>query len=115
MRVLSIDSLPFKGMSHRFTGEDFGMDVSFYAVDAPPGRGPALHTHPYDEIIIMQEGEATCVVGDESGILHAGDVVVVPAGTPHSFVNSGKGPLRQLDIHLSPRFIQHTVEVASDE
>jgi mannose-6-phosphate isomerase-like protein (cupin superfamily) len=111
MRVLNRDSLPFRGMSHRFTGEDHGTSVSFYLVEAPPGRGPALHTHPYDEILVMQEGEATCVVGDETGVLHAGDIVVVPAGTPHSFVNTGTGPLRQMDIHVSPTFVQHNVEV----
>jgi mannose-6-phosphate isomerase-like protein (cupin superfamily) len=29
---------------------------------------------------------------------------VVPAGVAHAFVNSGDGPLRQLDIHVGPQF-----------
>ncbi|MGG7380176.1 cupin domain-containing protein, partial [Escherichia coli] len=36
----------------------------------------------------------------------AGDIAVVPANTPHRFVNSGDGVLRQIDIHASPQFIQ---------
>jgi mannose-6-phosphate isomerase-like protein (cupin superfamily) len=28
----------------------------------------------------------------------------VPAGVPHGFTNTGDGPLRQVDIHLSPSF-----------
>jgi hypothetical protein len=32
-------------------------------------------------------------------------IVVVPAGVPHKFVNSGTGQLRQVDIHPSGRFI----------
>ena len=35
----------------------------------------------------------------------AGEMAVVDAGQPHSFVNSGEGRLRQVEIHLSPRFI----------
>ena len=35
---------------------------------------------------------------------HAGDVLVVHAGEPHKFVNSGDGVLRQIDIHLNPEF-----------
>jgi mannose-6-phosphate isomerase-like protein (cupin superfamily) len=31
--------------------------------------------------------------------------VIVPAGVPHKFVNSGSGPLRQLDIHASRSMI----------
>jgi mannose-6-phosphate isomerase-like protein (cupin superfamily) len=30
--------------------------------------------------------------------------VVVPAGEPHGFTNSGNGTLRQVAIHVSPRF-----------
>jgi mannose-6-phosphate isomerase-like protein (cupin superfamily) len=32
-------------------------------------------------------------------------MAVVPAGQAHAFVNSGLGRLRQIDIHLSPKFI----------
>jgi mannose-6-phosphate isomerase-like protein (cupin superfamily) len=31
---------------------------------------------------------------------------VAPAGVPHKFVNSGTGPLRQVDIHPSGRIRQ---------
>jgi mannose-6-phosphate isomerase-like protein (cupin superfamily) len=33
-------------------------------------------------------------------------IVVIPANTPHRFINSGETILRQIDIHASPRFIQ---------
>jgi mannose-6-phosphate isomerase-like protein (cupin superfamily) len=33
----------------------------------------------------------------------AGEIVVVPANTPHGFVNTGEGVLRQVNIHASPR------------
>ncbi len=40
----------------------------------------------------------------------AGHIVIVPPNTPHKFVNSGDGPLRQIDIHHSPRFITEWLE-----
>ena len=53
----------------------------------------------------MQEGRATCVAGDEQRDVKAGDIIVIPAGTPHRFVNSGDTPLRQIDIHVNPKFV----------
>jgi len=35
-------------------------------VDAPPGGGPKLHKHPYEEIFVVQEGTATFTAGDET-------------------------------------------------
>jgi mannose-6-phosphate isomerase-like protein (cupin superfamily) len=34
---------------------------------------------------------------------------VAPAGVPHKFVNSGTGPLRQVDIHPSGRILQEDI------
>jgi len=39
----------------------------------------------------------------------AGDILVIKAGEVHSFKNTGEGPLVQLDVHLSPRFIQENL------
>jgi mannose-6-phosphate isomerase-like protein (cupin superfamily) len=54
--------------------------------------------------MIVQEGRGTFVLGDDEIEVGAGEIVVIPAGAPHRFVNSGDGPLRQIDIHVSPRF-----------
>jgi mannose-6-phosphate isomerase-like protein (cupin superfamily) len=89
----------FEGYQHGDTG------ISMIFVDAAPGRGPSLHKHDYDEVFIVQEGTATMTAGDREIEVGAGDIVVVPAGQPHAFVNSGDGPLRQIDIHLSPRYV----------
>jgi len=73
-------------------------------VDAPPGGGPKLHRHPYEEVFLVQEGNATFTAGEETIEVGGGQVVVVPAGVPHKFVSSGEGRLRQVDIHASDRF-----------
>jgi mannose-6-phosphate isomerase-like protein (cupin superfamily) len=37
-------------------------------------------------------------------VVGPGNVVVVPAGEPHGFTNTGDGVLRQIDIHVSNAF-----------
>ncbi len=58
----------------------------------------------------MQEGSATFNIGSATVDATAGQIAIVPAGVPHKFVNSGAGPLRQIDIHRSPRFITEWLE-----
>jgi mannose-6-phosphate isomerase-like protein (cupin superfamily) len=40
----------------------------------------------------------------------AGDIIPIPAGTPHGFTNIGEAPLRQIDIHANPEFATHWLE-----
>lgn len=103
--LLHRDQLSFDTFGWEFVGETHGQTgVSFILVDAGPGEGPALHTHPYEEVLIVLEGEVTATVGERTLRAGAGHVLVVPPHTPHRFVNSGASRLRQVDIHVSPRF-----------
>lgn len=108
--LIGEQDLPGGGNARRFEGYRYAdVPVSFFMVDSPPGGGPLLHYHPYEEIFITLEGEATFTVGDTTIVARAGQVVVAPAYVPHKFVNSGTGRLRQVDIHPSARI--ETVEV----
>ena len=106
MSFIHLEQLPFVGMSYEFHGDKRDAPISAYIVKAKPGQGPPLHTHPYVEIAFTLEGSATITVGNETREMNAGGIVVIPANTPHRFVNSGDALLRQIDIHASPRFIQ---------
>src|SRR3954451_15787238 len=106
MNLTRITDLPLGGISREFVGDDHAAPISIYFVNAPPGRGPVLHTHPYVETIIVLEGTGRLTVGDEERDVTAGDIAVVPPETPHRFVNTGTANLRQIDIHASARFIQ---------
>jgi mannose-6-phosphate isomerase-like protein (cupin superfamily) len=104
------EDLPFGGISHKFEGHRYGdVGVSFFLVESPPGGGAALHTHPYEEVFLTLEGEATFTIGDATIEVGAGQIVVAPAGVPHKFVNTGTGPLRQVDIHPSGRIRQDNI------
>jgi quercetin dioxygenase-like cupin family protein len=86
-------------------GEDIGANISIIVPHADPGDRVALHRHPYTEVFVVVEGEATFTLGDEQRVVRAGEIVVAPPGVAHGFVNSGTGPLRQVDIHEHPRFV----------
>ncbi len=106
MSFLNLEQLPFVGMSYEFVGEKQGAPFSAFIVKAKPGQGPPLHTHPYVEVAFTLEGCATITVGEETREVKSSDIVVIPANTPHRFVNSGETILRQIDIHASTHFIQ---------
>src|ERR1044071_4763325 len=106
MSFTDLDQLPFVGMSYEFHGEKQGAPFSAYIVKAKPGQGPPLHTHPYVEVAFTLEGTATITVGNDTREVSAGGIVIIPPNTPHRFVNSGAGVLRQIDIHASPNFVQ---------
>ncbi len=111
--IVRIADLPFVGMSHQFAGARHGVASSLYLLTAPPGRGPKLHRHEYDEVIVVLEGTGTVYIGDQQHSIAAGDIVAVPARTPHRFVNTGDTPLRQVDVHASPEFRQENLEPAT--
>jgi quercetin dioxygenase-like cupin family protein len=102
--------LPFVGSSHQFVGADQGdVNVSVFLLRALPGKGPGPHRHPYDEVQFVREGRGLWTVNGEEFEAGAGDILVIKAGEVHSFRAIGDGPLVQLDVHLSPRFIQENL------
>jgi mannose-6-phosphate isomerase-like protein (cupin superfamily) len=98
--------LPFQGSSHQFVGADNGdVNISVFLLSALPGP----HRHPYDEVQFVREGRGLWIVNGEEFEAGAGDILVIKAGEIHSFRCIGDAPLVQLDVHLSPRFIQENL------
>lgn len=109
--ILEKSDLALDGNAYEFQGYLHGdAGVSFIWVDMPPGGGPRLHKHPYAEVFIILEGRVTFRLGPETIEARAGQVVIALPDTPHKFVNSGQGPLRQIDIHASESFITEWLE-----
>jgi len=104
MTVLNQDALPLSRIARELVGAEHGAGVCLLFVDAQPGDGPSLHRHPYEEIFIIQEGSCTFHVDGDEFDAAAGDIVIAPAGAAHRFVATGDGPLKQIDIHVSPSF-----------
>src|SRR3954471_20916676 len=105
MEIIPTTALDPSNFSVELKGKEHGKPgLSLILVDAAPGRGPSLHTHPYAEIMIVQEGSATFTDGQTETTVGAGHVVVIPAGEPHGFKNTGDANPRQIDIHVADSF-----------
>jgi mannose-6-phosphate isomerase-like protein (cupin superfamily) len=100
--IIRIGDLPRSENAHRFDGQEHGASVCLFLNHTRPGHGAGLHRHPYDETFVLQHGEATFTVGDQQIAVSGDAIVVVPAGTPHGFVNSGRRALRMISIHSAP-------------
>ncbi|MEO5798993.1 MAG: cupin domain-containing protein [Gemmatimonadales bacterium] len=105
------EALPFVGSSYQFIGAMQGdVNISVFLLSALPGRGPGPHRHPYDEVQFVREGRGLWNVDGVEFEGGAGDIFVIKAGEIHSFRNIGDTPLVQVDVHLSPTFIQENLE-----
>lgn len=68
-----------------------------------------------DQLLLFVEGEGEAVVEGEREPIARNQLVVVPAGTRHNFVNTGAGPLRLVTVYAPPEHAPRTVHETKDE
>jgi mannose-6-phosphate isomerase-like protein (cupin superfamily) len=98
--VIPIEDLRRSPMAALFEGRDEA-PLSIFVTEYPRGRGPDLHLHPYPEVFVVRTGTARFTVGDDELEVAAGNIVVVPAETPHGFKGAGDDTLRVVSVHPS--------------
>ncbi len=64
---------------------------------------PSVHSDS-DQVLIVLQGEVTAEIEAEKGVLQKGDAVVVPAGTPHKFINRGRERAVTFSVYARPAF-----------
>jgi quercetin dioxygenase-like cupin family protein len=99
---LSMVKIPAMGLElavrlpHSATGEALTLMETVNA----PGFGPPLHRHSETEVFRVLEGEYLYEVDGKRFRARTGDVVSVPGGVAHTFVNVSDRPSRQLVLLL---------------
>jgi mannose-6-phosphate isomerase-like protein (cupin superfamily) len=79
-------------------GPGNGCDAATQFVgDIPPGKAP-VHSHGYDEVVLVLEGEGVLHAGPSRQPLAPGSAVHLPPGTPHCLENTGRDTLRVLGV-----------------
>jgi mannose-6-phosphate isomerase-like protein (cupin superfamily) len=76
--------------------------------------GAEVHEHN-DQILSFIAGQGEARVGGETKPVVPGDVVVVPAGTKHNFVNTGDEPLVLTTLYGPPDHAPGTVHRTKEE
>ncbi len=72
-----------------------------------PGEHHGSHTDSAEEVVLVLEGEAEVMAGDERMRLAAGGIALVPATVPHDLRNAGQGKLRVVGFFSSAAVISH--------
>ena len=60
-----------------------------------------------DQVLLLLEGELTGDVGDQRPHLKKGDVIIIPAGVKHRFVNRAKKPAVTFNVYSPPAYPAH--------
>jgi mannose-6-phosphate isomerase-like protein (cupin superfamily) len=85
-------------------GEEYGFDrLSFVLTETQPNGGPPLHTHTVEEGHVVMSGRVTYVIGDRRVTADGPYIARVPAGVPHTFINSGPEPVNVVATFPSKR------------
>lgn len=94
-----------------------GEHTQLVVMTVPPGGeiGEEIH-EGVDQILTFVSGVGEAVVGGRRRKVAAGDLVAVPAGRKHNFVNTGENPLILYTVYGPPehadRAVHHTKEQA---
>jgi mannose-6-phosphate isomerase-like protein (cupin superfamily) len=79
-------------------GPGRGCDAATQFVgEIPPGRAPP-HSHTYDEVVLVLDGEGVLHTGPGGHPLAPGSCVHLPPGQLHCLENTGQGTLRVLGV-----------------
>ncbi len=85
-----------------FTGDKSQLVV----MDIKPGEDIGEETHPHTEqILFLLSGKGTTILDGVETPFEAGDVVIVPPGTVHNFVNVGTESMKVYTIYAPPNHI----------
>ena len=81
----------------------------------PPGDDIGEEVHEVDQILTFVSGIGEARVSGEKRKVTQGDLVVVPAGQKHNFVNTGPNPLVLYTVYAPAEHADAAVHRTKDE
>ena len=87
---------------NRVAGTQGGAVVYF---EVRPGERLGRHTDSPEEILYIVQGTAEAEVGDERGIVRAGDLALIPAMVPHALRNVGDETVKVVGFFSEPEVL----------
>ena len=101
-----------------WTGQD--MQLTLMSIPAHGEIGVEMH-HDVDQFLCVASGRATVYVGScrgnlqEVGCVTENDAILIPAGTWHNIVNTGKCPLKLYSLYAPPAHPFGTAQTTNEE
>lgn len=88
-----------------------GVRSQLVIMSIPPGGEIGEETHQHvEQTLFFLSGTGTAYLNGKESAITAGDVVVVPPGTKHNFVNTGTDDLKIYTVYAPPNHIDGTTE-----
>lgn len=84
-------------------------------MEIPPGGDIGDEVHTVDQTLLFTHGTGLAQVAGKERPIKAGDVVVVPAGTQHQFLNTGDEPLELVTVYAPAEHDPRTVHQTKKE
>lgn len=82
----------------------------------PVGGEIGMETHPEnDQLLFFVEGTGEAIVNDEAQTVNEDEMVYIPAGTFHNFVNRGQVALKLYTVYAPPNHPDGIVEKTKEE
>jgi mannose-6-phosphate isomerase-like protein (cupin superfamily) len=93
-----------------------GEHTQLVVMTIPPGGEIGEETHPdTDQILTFVSGTGKATVSGAEKNVASGDLVVVPAGHKHNFVNTGPLPLVLYTVYGPPEHADGAVHTTKEE
>jgi len=93
-----------------------GKHSQLVIMTVPPGGEIGEEVHEVDQILSFVSGVGEAVVSGDKRKVAQGDLVIVPAGRKHNFINTGPNPLVLYTVYAPAEHadgaIHHTKEEA---
>lgn len=93
-----------------------GKHSQIVAMSISVGDDIGEETHPQtDQILFIVDGEGEAVVGGVSRSIEEHDVIFVPAGTKHNFINKGDEDLKLFTVYSPPAHKDGTIHITKED
>lgn len=93
-----------------------GEHAQLVIMTIPPGEEIGEEVHEdNDQLLTFVSGAGSAIVAGESREVAQGDLVAVPAGTVHNFVNTGPNPLVLYTVYGPSHHPDGTVHATKEE
>ncbi|GAB7326391.1 hypothetical protein MBLNU13_g10418t1 [Cladosporium sp. NU13] len=93
-----------------------GLFSQLVSMEIPVGGDIGDEVHTVDQVLIFTSGEGRATVAGKEQDIKASDVVIVPAGTQHQFINTSKTqPLELVTVYSPAEHDSRTIHKTKEE
>jgi mannose-6-phosphate isomerase-like protein (cupin superfamily) len=92
-----------------------GEHTQLVIMTIPAGGEIGEETHDVDQILTFVSGTGQAIVSGQKKNVAQGDLVVVPAGRKHNFLNTGQNPLILYTVYGPPEHADQAVHKTKEQ